>query len=148
MNIKRLVRFMRSVKIGKCWTWKGHKQKDGYGVYGKFLAHRIAHELFIGPIPVGLEIDHTCRVRSCVNPAHLEAVTHLENIRRGQRAMQTHCLKGHRLTGNNVYFRRDRPGSRVCKKCRNDEQKKNREKRKEYMRNYMREWARRKRAKA
>lgn len=69
-----------------CWVWTGAQQGAGYGmlrVDGEGAsAHRLAHEEWIGPIPDGLEIDHLCRVRLCINPEHLEAVTHLENMRR------------------------------------------------------------------
>lgn len=74
-----------------CWLWLG-KLKAGYGVMNirapyyaypvGFLVHRVAHEVFIGPIPEGYVVDHTCRVPMCCNPAHLEAVTQAENCRR------------------------------------------------------------------
>ena len=83
-------------------------------------AHRIVYELIKGKIPEGLFIDHLCRVRNCVNPDHLEPVTHEENIRRGiggvnaiNRA-KTHCLKGHPLSGENMQMRN---GARVCLTC-------------------------------
>lgn len=73
-----------------CWEWTGARQPDGRYDYGMFWdgtravrAHRFAYELLVGPIPVGLELDHLCRNPPCVNPAHLEPVTHAENIRRG-----------------------------------------------------------------
>lgn len=70
-----------------CWLWQGAKNPDGYGQmdhrWFTFGAHRVSYLAFVGPIPEGLVIDHLCRVRHCVNPAHLEAVTSAENIRRG-----------------------------------------------------------------
>lgn len=69
-----------------CWRWTGRHTTLGYGqlhVGGRdYLAHRLMYERDRGPIPSGLELDHLCRVRDCVNPAHLEAVSHAENIRR------------------------------------------------------------------
>ena len=55
-----------------CWLWTGYTNRDGYGCFRRdLLAHRFAYELYRGAIPAGLTLDHTCRVRSCVNPAHL-----------------------------------------------------------------------------
>ncbi len=85
------------------------------------FAHRVAHSLAIGPIPKGMEIDHLCRVTLCVNPSHLEAVTHRENVRRGKNGVlrhlraphvpATHCRNGHERTPENV----DR--NRACRIC-------------------------------
>jgi hypothetical protein len=78
-----------------CWPWLGKINRGGYGEYRQrgsraslrysWRAHRVAFELVIGPIPSGLVIDHLCRMRACVNPGHMEPVTHLENLRRGKR---------------------------------------------------------------
>ena len=81
-------RFWRQVDVnGECWEWKGRRRYDPYvsfGVEGKPVAgHRFAYEEVNGPIPEGLEIDHLCSNGGCVRPAHLEAVTHSENVRRG-----------------------------------------------------------------
>lgn len=65
-----------------CWIWQGRLNRDGYGVYGHRNAHRIAYESRVGPVAAGLEIDHLCRQRDCVNPDHLEPVTHTVNMRR------------------------------------------------------------------
>lgn len=75
--------------VGDCWEWQKSK-RSGYGHYGKFengkivndFAHRLSYVLHKGEIPKGKEIDHLCRNKICINPAHLEAVTHLENIHR------------------------------------------------------------------
>lgn len=70
-----------------CWIWIGKRNKTGYpGLtrnYKSVLAHRLVYEVLVGPIPYDKEIDHLCRNRSCVNPAHMEVVTHRENARRG-----------------------------------------------------------------
>lgn len=80
----------------------------------------MAYELMRRPIKQGMTLDHLCRNRSCVNPDHLLEMTHYENMMKGQspfakKARQTHCKRGHPLSGNNLYVWR---GSRICKECR------------------------------
>lgn len=109
-----------------CWEWLGKVNKAGYGCFSpkrdSVIAHRWSYEQFVGPIPEGLTIDHLCRNRRCVNPAHLEAVTARVNILRGEgiagdNARKTHCKRGHLLEGWNLL---KVPGGRACHQCRND----------------------------
>jgi hypothetical protein len=81
----------------------------------KVLVHRWFYEQANGPIPDGLELDHLCRNPRCCNPAHLEAVTHAENMARGKAAQQTHCIQGHPFDEANTYYRRS--GTRDCRAC-------------------------------
>ncbi len=111
----------------ECWEWTASTTGTGYGQLmfpDRRLrkAHRIAYELVIGVIPPGLTLDHLCRNRKCVNPAHLEPVTHRENILRGEglgatKARQTHCKRGHPLSGDNLYVPPKRPRQRHCRAC-------------------------------
>lgn len=119
-------RFWSKVRKTKtCWIWMGEKDPRYYGRHSiyrlkkSFLAHRISHELTIGKIKDGLVIDHLCRNHSCVNPAHLEAVTSKVNINRGRKAKseKTHCPMGHPYSGDNLY-RTPISGYRECRTCR------------------------------
>lgn len=106
------VRVWRHVeKTSTCWLWTGGLNKQGYGLFSvnrkSTLAHKYLYELQHGPVPAGLELDHGCRVHRCVNPAHLEAVTHAVNVRRGEspaiRALRERlatgaCKNGHPLS--------------------------------------------------
>lgn len=108
-----------------CWEWTAYIRPNGYGHFGRggvvVMAHRASYALFVGPIPPGLEIDHVCNNRRCVNPAHLRAVTHRENTLAAHSdctaavlARSTHCKQGHALTPENVY----RYGRiRKCRPC-------------------------------
>lgn len=115
-----------------CWLWTGHVMAIGYGrIYYsrtegrnfKILAHRLVYEALVGPIPEGLVLDHKCRVRSCVNPDHLEPVTLVENILRGegspaQNSRKEQCDKGHFFVETNTYITPS-TGSRNCRTCAN-----------------------------
>lgn len=110
-----------------CWLWLASKRGDGYGQFwldGKMpAAHRVAYELTRGPILVGMQLDHLCRVRACVNPDHLEVVTQQENIRRGQggkwHRAKTHCPQGHPYDEVNTRWTRNKRGGwiRNCREC-------------------------------
>lgn len=116
-----------SRNVDGCWLWTGRVDRNGYGRFSlgtERLAHRVAFRLFVGPVPDGLELDHLCRSRSCVNPAHLEPVTRRENLRRSPltNASKTHCVHGHEFTPANTVVR-TRPGSgRDCRACKNERQ--------------------------
>lgn len=117
-----------------CWLWTGSLVNNGYSQFRyddkTILAHRLSYEKYIGPIPKGLVIDHLCRVRCCVNPSHMEAVTQRTNVKRGVgpslirkfHLSKTHCPSGHPYDQENTYI--DSSGHRVCKKCRNISQNK------------------------
>lgn len=131
-------RFMEKVSIDAetgCWVWQAALH-DGYGWFNvdgsPRLAHRVAYELFVGPIPEGMTLDHACHTqdencpggecehRRCVNPAHLEPVTLAENKARGrslpaQNARKTHCSRGHAYDEANTHVTPD--GYRQCRQC-------------------------------
>uniref|UniRef100_A0AAT9JAA2 ORF17 n=1 Tax=Nitrosopumilaceae spindle-shaped virus TaxID=3065433 RepID=A0AAT9JAA2_9VIRU len=121
-------RFMIKIEQnGNCWQWIASKDPSGYGKFmlNKKLisSHRISYELFKGEIPKGLQIDHLCRNRACVNPEHMEVVTQKENLRRGDKTnigrnnrLKTHCPQGHEYIKENLV--KSDPG-RKCKICKN-----------------------------
>ncbi len=107
------------VKLESCWVWRTNADYPSVTWFDRRTwAHRLAYELFRGKIPNGLQLDHLCRNRKCVNPDHLEPVTRKENIRRGichHRGI-THCPKGHEYTEENTY-RSKTKNHRSCKTC-------------------------------
>ena len=126
--MKSETRFLDKVhKTNTCWLWTGACNNKGYGQFeyhGRpVLAHRWAYEHWVGSIPEGLELDHLCRNPICVNFDHLEAVTHRENVRRGnagkitgaRQLAKTHCPQGHPYSGDNLYLRPG--GGRACWIC-------------------------------
>ena len=112
-------------RSGDCWVWTGGLDASGYGQFtpkrGQHVrSHRYAYEMEVGAIPEGMVLDHTCRIRACVNPGHLEVVTNRENVLRGTgvtaiNARKTHCPAGHEYTPENTYVRP--AGGRQCRAC-------------------------------
>ncbi len=109
-----------------CWIWLKGLMPAGYGCFGykgkTVLAHRISYEVAKGPIPKGLQIDHICRVRCCVNPDHLRCVTIRENVLCGigvaaQNLAKTHCRRGHEYTPDNTFSIPSNPRGRRCREC-------------------------------
>jgi hypothetical protein len=112
-----------------CWLWLGYirnhdRSKYKYGTLRwtnkRVLAHRFAYEWYKGPIPAGKDLDHLCRNTLCVNPDHLEVVSHLENMRRSIPATKLQCVHGHFYAdGVETYLRPDRIGTqyRRCLTC-------------------------------
>lgn len=128
-----LDRFAAKVEVtDSCWLWTATRHRKGYGQFqfdgSMRQAHRWLWEQTVGPIPEGLELDHLCRVRHCVNPDHLEPVTHAENVARAAspsaalrrhwdnwRAERPNCPKGHPYTEENTMTYPYKP--RQCRTC-------------------------------
>lgn len=109
-----------------CWLWTGPLTTGGYGRFRSkwysMSAHRYAYETIIGSVDDGLHLDHLCRVRRCVNPAHLEPVTPRENILRGvgagaRCARKTHCKRGHAFNEVNTRFSNNKRHCRPCQRA-------------------------------
>lgn len=124
-------RIQRKIQVNEdgCWIWQGKLNNLGYGTYKRKSAHRMVYQYYKGAVPEGLELDHLCREPSCVNPDHLEAVTHQVNMSRGftgraehlakMHRLKTHCKEGHEYSPENTrietingVFR-----ARRCKQC-------------------------------
>lgn len=124
--IERFLDFLSPEPNTGCWLWLGALNPEGYGVFGTgmrrpktMLAHRWGYEYFVDPIPDGMQLDHICRVRCCVNPRHLRPVTSRENSYAPgslHNWSKTHCPKGHPYSEANTYIRQTRR-ERRCRKC-------------------------------
>ena len=126
---ERFWSFVESPAGTDCWLWTGSKDADGYGLFAvqrdnrrrSYRAHRWSYEYMVDEIPDGLQLDHLCRVRNCVNPAHLDPVTPWVNVMRGEtlaaeNVTRTHCPRGHLLVDT------ARPGlMRRCRECSNSQ---------------------------
>ncbi len=114
----------RVKKSNNCWEWTATLDGRGYGKcywkHKQLSSHIISYQLMVGDVPEGLELDHLCRNKKCVNPDHLEAVTHRENMLRGFapsaiHARKTHCPQGHLYNGINLITYGTNRKCRICK---------------------------------
>lgn len=121
---------MKIVAEDDCWMYAGQLSASGYGIVAVYhdnrstsaRAHRAMYETLVGEVPEGLELDHLCRNKACINSAHLEPVTHRENVLRsvgapGINAAKTHCSNGHEFTEDNIYRFKRAPNTRICRMC-------------------------------
>jgi hypothetical protein len=134
-GLEPMTRFLSKVNVdGPCWEWVGQLNAQGYGVFSfrrkDESAHRWLYQQLVATVPDGLELDHLCRNRACVNPDHLEPVTHKVNVLRGsgvaaEHARKTRCIRNHELAGSNLRIRikAGRYVERVCRQCFNDRRK-------------------------
>ena len=114
----RILAYSMPVPHSGCWIWMGSLCEYGYGKFRGGTAHKASYTLFKCDVPDGLDLDHLCGVRCCVNPDHLEAVTHQVNVGRGETGIvnrsKTVCPKGHEYSPDNTYISK---GKRYCREC-------------------------------
>ena len=113
----------RISRTAACWLWQGGRNNSGYGSFRGQGVHRYAYEKWVGPIAPRMTIDHLCKVKLCINPTHLEAVSLRENILRGRgwvwhHVQATHCPQGHPYDAENTNHRRGRRYCRACERAR------------------------------
>lgn len=137
MRIDLILRFMEKFELGsipahrpelgQCWEWKAGKNRQGYAKFREgatgsktISGHCFSYKYFIGKIPSGLQLDHLCCNKSCVNPWHLEPVTGAENTFRGPspNRNKTHCKKGHKFTDINTWIEGPTKNGRFMRHCR------------------------------
>lgn len=135
-----------------CWEWIRNRVKgSGYARLTSGNAHRWVYEQVVGPIPEGMELDHTCRNKGCVNPVHMEIVTPAENNRRKNEALgrgqyATHCPNGHAYTPENTM--RVHGNARQCRVCNREAVRRWKAQNRARIRAYEREWRRARRSSA
>ena len=137
--------FTKVEKTESCWLWTGHVNPKGYGKFSRYretpvMAHRWSYMFYVGTVPEGMVLDHLCGVKNCVRPDHLEPVTNKENLRRGRvgeknaehHRKKTHCRNGHKYTKSNTITQHRKTRGvvvRKCKKCYDENRKRNSDKR-------------------
>lgn len=127
-------RLFTKVEVGDCWQWLAATDERGYGRFGyegrNQRAHRVVWMILVGPLSKDVELDHLCRNHGCVNPDHLEPVTHHVNVLRGalgsSRRQAVRCSRNHPFDSRNTMIGKRRDGTtyRMCRECRNARRRK------------------------
>lgn len=124
---ERILRLTKVNEYTSCWEWQGRRTRDGYGSikYDGSMrgAHRVAWITWRGD-PGDMQVDHTCRNRSCCNPNHLRLMTKAQNLATRVWPPKTHCSQGHEYTEENTSVRKyknGRPDGKRCRTCQNEQ---------------------------